>query len=64
MEETHQIIHELLKSLEGIKKHSFQVQHSLLLEAEKTNKLYADILHELRRQNSILDDRKIVTVTK
>jgi len=62
MEETQQIIHELLKSLEGIKKHSFQTQHELLKEAIKTNSLYSQILHQLNIQNQLLANRKIVTV--
>jgi len=53
-------------TLHKIRENSFKTQAKLLLEAEKTNKLYADLLHEMRRQNLILEElkeaRRLVTV--
>jgi len=53
-----QTIHVLVKTLNEIRKNGFTVQAKLLLEAEKTNKLYEQILHQLSRQNAILDNLK------
>ena len=64
METEVKIIAELMKVIREIKKTNLQTQKHLLLESHNTNKLYADILHELRRQNAILDDRKIVEVRR
>jgi len=58
MEAETQIIKELMHTIKSIKENSVKTQANLLLEARKTNSLYAQLLSELRRQNSILDDLK------
>ena len=52
-------IRELVKTLHKIREDGFKIQARLLLEAEKTNKLYEQILHQLSRQNAILDNLKV-----
>jgi len=62
-----QTIRELVDTLHKIRENGFKTQANLLLEARKQTKLYEQILHQLSRQNAILDDlkeaRRLVTVT-
>ena len=52
------IISELVKALQSTKQTSLQVHKRLLLESQKTNEIYVQILQALRHQNMILDELK------
>jgi len=67
MESTEQeIIKELIDNLKSIRENSFKTQAQLLIEAKKTNSIYEQILHQLSRQNLIMEElkeaRRLVTV--
>ena len=52
------VIVELVKALTSIKEKNLQIHKKLLIESQATNKIYIQILSELRRQNLILEDLK------
>jgi len=59
MESTEQeIIKELIDNLKSIRENSFKTQAQLLIEARKTNSIYEQILHQLSRQNLLLEELK------
>ena len=64
METESKILAEVIQTMKSIKEDSVNVQAKLLLESQKTNELYTQILHQLSIQNQILRDRKIVTIKK
>jgi len=57
------IINQLITTLSIYRKTNLEVQKKLILESQETNRIYTDILHELRRQNLILQEHKHIEVS-
>jgi len=62
MVDNEDVIQELTKTLRSIREKSVETQAQLLVEARTNNKLYVDILHELRRMNMFLEDKKSILI--
>ena len=61
------MINELVKALTTKNKEGLDIHKKLLIESQKTNQIYVQILSAIRHQNVMLDDLKesgrVVTVS-